>query len=210
VSGNRIALLRGINIGSRQRVSMPELRSVLEELGYGNVRTLVQSGNVVFTSRAAPATLEGKLEREIEARLGVDPKVVVRTRDELAAAIEANPFPVPANPKNLHVTFLSGEPDAEAVKKLEAADLGDDRVAFAGREIYVLYANGMGRSELAKQLGRAKLGVAATDRNWNTVTKLLEMAWIVRAATTPPIAPNRWPCHEIPGVGTRPNISVVP
>ena len=100
----------------------------------------------------------------------------MRTRDELAAAIEANPFPVPEDPKKLHVTFLAGEPDAGAVKQLEAADVGDDRIAFEGREIYIAYANGMGRSELAKQLGRAKLGVTATDRNWNTVTKLLEMA----------------------------------
>jgi uncharacterized protein (DUF1697 family) len=173
----RIALLRGINIGSRRRVSMPELRALLEALGYGDVRTLVQSGNVVFTSRAAPATLERKLEKEIEKQLGVDPKVVVRTRDELAAAIDANPFPDTANAaKNLHVTFLAGEPDAEARETLEATDFGDDRLAFHGREIYIAYEDGMGRSELAKQLGRAKLGVAATDRNWNTVTKLMEMA----------------------------------
>jgi len=176
VSANRIALLRGINVGPRQRVKMPELRELIEGLGYTDVRTLVQSGNVVFSARAAPATLEKKLETEIEKQLGVDPKVVVRTRDELAAAIEASPFDVPDDPRNLHVTFLSGEPDAAAVKKLEDADLGDDELAFLGREIYVLYANGMGRSELAKQLGRTKLGVAATDRNWNTVTKLLEMA----------------------------------
>ena len=176
MSANRIALLRGINIGPRQRVSMPDLRALIEGLGYTDVETLVQSGNVVFTSRAAPATLEKKLEEEIEKQLGVDPKVVVRTRDELAAAIEANPFAVPDDPKNLHVTFLSGKPEAAAVKELEDADLGDDELAFLGREIYILYANGMGRSELAKQLGRAKLGVAATDRNWNTVTKLLEMA----------------------------------
>lgn len=176
MSERRIALLRGINIGSRQRVSMPELRELIEGLGYTDVETLVQSGNVVLTSRAAPATLERKLEQEIEKQLGVDPKVVVRTRDELAAAIEANPFPVPKDPKNLHVTFLAGEPDADAVKKLEDADLGDDRIAFRDREIYIAYKSGMGRSELAKQLGRAKLGVTATDRNWNTVTKLLEMA----------------------------------
>jgi uncharacterized protein (DUF1697 family) len=175
VSANRVALLRGINIGPRQRVSMPELRELIEGLGYTDVETLVQSGNVVFSARAKPATLERKLEQEIEKQLGVDPKVVVRTRDELAAAIEANPFAVPADPKNLHVTFLAGEPDAAAVEKLAEADLGDDRLEFAGREIYILYVNGMGRSELAKQLARAKLGVAATDRNWNTVTKLLEM-----------------------------------
>ena len=175
MSANRIALLRGINIGPRQRVSMPELRALLEELGHTDVETLVQSGNVVFTSRAAPATLEKQLEEAIEDKLGVDPRVVVRTRDELAAAIEANPFPLPDNPKDLHVTFFSGEPDADAVAKLEATDFAPDRLSFAGREAYVLYDNGMGRSELAKQLARAKLGVAATDRNWNTVTKLLEM-----------------------------------
>jgi uncharacterized protein (DUF1697 family) len=176
VSANRIALLRGINIGPRQRVSMPELRELIEGLGYTDVQTLVQSGNVVFTARAKPATLEKKLEEEIEKQLGVDPKVVVRTRDELAAAIEANPFDVPKDPKNLHVTFLSSEPDTAAVKKLSEAHVAPDELVFAGREIYILYAKGMGRSELAKQLGRAKLGVAATDRNWNTVTKLLEMA----------------------------------
>jgi uncharacterized protein (DUF1697 family) len=175
VSANRIALLRGINIGPRQRVSMPELRALMEELGHTDVETLVQSGNVVFTSRAKPATLEQQLEQAIEERLGVDPKVVVRTRDELATAIEAHPLPVPADPKNLHVTFLSGKPAAAVREKLEAADFDPDRLRFAGREIYVLYDSGMGRSELAKQLGRAKLGVAATDRNWNTVTKLLEM-----------------------------------
>ncbi len=176
MSGNRVALLRGINIGPRQRVSMPDLRALIEGLGYTDVETLVQSGNVIFTSRAAPATLEKTLEQEIEKQLGVDPAVVVRTRDELAAAIEANPFKVPKNPKDLHVTFLSGKPDKDAVKKLEAADFPPDELKVAGREIYILYADGMGRSELAKQLGRAKLGVAATDRNWNTVTKLLEMA----------------------------------
>jgi uncharacterized protein (DUF1697 family) len=172
---NRIALLRGINIGPRQRVKMPELRALIEGLGHTDVETLVQSGNVVFTARAKPATLEKQLEEAIEAELGVDPKVVVRTRDELAAAIEANPFEVPGNPKDLHVTFLAGKPDAQARKTLEDADLAPDELKFLGREIYILYNDGMGRSELAKQLGRAKLGVAATDRNWNTVTKLLEM-----------------------------------
>jgi uncharacterized protein (DUF1697 family) len=173
---NRIALLRGINLGATNRVSMPELRALIEGLGHTDVETLVQSGNVVFTSRAKPATLETQLSKAIEEELGVSSKVVVRTRDELAAAIEANPFPVPDDPKMLHVTFLDSEPDAAAVEAIESADTDPDEVAFAGREIYVRYAKGMGRSELAKRLGKAKLGVTATDRNWNTVTKLLEMA----------------------------------
>ena len=177
MSANRIALLRGINIGPRQRVKMPELRELMEGLGHTNVETLVQSGNVVFTSRAAPKTLEKQLEEEIEKGLGVNPNVVVRTRDELAAVIEANPFPDVENAKkNLHVTFFSGEPDADVRKHLEAIDFDPDRLAFSGREVYIAYKDGMGRSELAKQLTRAKLGVVATDRNWNTVTTLLEMA----------------------------------
>ena len=172
---NRIALLRGINLGSTNRVAMPELRALIEELGHTDVATLVQSGNVVFTARAKPATLEKQLSEAIEDKLGVASKVVVRTRDELVAVIDANPFAVPDDPKNLHVTFLDGKPDAAALKKLDDAGLAPDELQLKGREIYILYANGMGRSELAKQLGRAKLGVAATDRNWNTVTKLLEM-----------------------------------
>ena len=119
---NRIALLRGINLGSTNRVSMPELRALIEELGHTDVQTLVQSGNVVFTSRAKPATLETQLAEAIEAQLGVASKVVVRTRDELAAAIEPNPFPIPDDPKMLHVTFLDGEPDAAAVEAIEQAD----------------------------------------------------------------------------------------
>ena len=170
---NRIALLRGINLGSTNRVSMPELRALLERAGHEDVQTLVQSGNVVFTSRARPASLEQQLAQAIEKELGVAAKVVVRTRDELAAAIDANPFPVPDDPKNLHVTFLDGEPDAAALEGID--DEGPDKVAVQGREIYILYEDGMGRSELAKRLGKAKLGVTATDRNWNTVTKLLEM-----------------------------------
>ena len=176
MSERRIALLRGINLGSTNRVSMPELRALVEELGHADVQTLVQSGNVVFTSRAKPATLEKQLAKAIEEQLGVAAKVVVRTRDELAAVIDANPFPdTPNAAKNLHVTFLSAEPDAETAMQLADADFGDDRLAFRGREIYIAYKDGMGRSELAKRLGRAKLGVTATDRNWNTVTKLLEM-----------------------------------
>ena len=177
MSANRIALLRGINLGATNRVSMPELRELIEGLGHKDVQTLVQSGNVVFTARAKPATLEKQLAEAIEEQLGVKSKVVVRTRDELAAVIDANPFPDTPNPKkNLHVTFFDGEPDTSVTKELEATDFGADTLAFREREVYIAYKDGMGRSELAKQLGKAKLGVTATDRNWNTVTKLLEMA----------------------------------
>ena len=156
---------------------MPELRELIEGLGYTDVQTLVQSGNVVFTARAKPATLEKKLEQEIEKQLGVDPKVVVRTRDELAAAIEANPFKVPKDPKDLHVTFLARHAGQGRREEARGPRLPARRAEVRRpRDLRPLRRTGSGRSELAKQLGRAKLGVAATDRNWNTVTKLLEMA----------------------------------
>lgn len=170
-----IALLRGINLGSRNRVSMPDLRAALEEAGYEGVETLVQSGNIVLTSAKKPATLEREIGKVV-AGLGVDCAVVVRTRDELADVIERNPFPDgPSTPKLFQVTFFSGEPPAEAVSKLVAQDYGDERVEVSGREAYAWHPNGIQKSKLARELGKA-LRAEGTARNWNTVTKLLEMA----------------------------------
>ena len=104
-----VALLRGINLGSRNRVAMPELRELLTGLGYGDVRTLVQSGNVVLTSRRSPARLERDLQREIAEGLGVDTPVIVRTRDELAEVVGLDPLgEVADNPKLYQVTFMVG------------------------------------------------------------------------------------------------------
>jgi uncharacterized protein (DUF1697 family) len=171
-----IALLRGINVGSNNRIGMGELRELLAANGYEDPRTLLQSGNVVVSSRKRPATVAGELHDLIHERFGLDIGIVVRSRDELAAAIEANPLVVPAEPKNLHVTFLSDTPDAAAAERLEAAVAAPERLVVHGREIYVLYANGMQGSPAAKLLSDAKLGAVATARNWNTVTKLLELA----------------------------------
>ena len=171
----QIALLRGINLGSRNRVSMPELRSALEEAGYEDVQTLVQSGNVVFTSSKKPATLEREIAKVVSG-LGVDCAVVVRTRDELAGAIERNPIPEGVeNPKLFQVTFFSGEPSAEAVEQLLEQDFGDERVEVVGREAYAWHPNGIQKSKLAREVGK-RLRDEGTARNWNTVTKLLEMA----------------------------------
>jgi uncharacterized protein (DUF1697 family) len=171
----RIALLRGINLGSHNRVSMPELRSALGEAGYEDVETLVQSGNIVFTSSKKPATLEREIAKVVSG-LGVDCAVVVRTRDELAEAIERNPIPEGVQtPKLFQVTFFSGEPTAEAVEKLVAQDFGDERFEVVGREAYAWHPNGIQKSKLARELGK-KLRDEGTARNWNTVTKLLELA----------------------------------
>jgi uncharacterized protein (DUF1697 family) len=171
----QIALLRGINLGARNRVSMPELRAALEAAGYEDVATLVQSGNIVLTSSKEPKTLEREIA-EVVAGMGVETAVVVRTRDELAEVVERNPIPEgPSQPKLFQVTFFSGEPAAEGVARLAEQDFSPERVEVIGREAYAWHPDGIQKSKLARELGRA-LGPDGTARNWNTVTKLLELA----------------------------------
>jgi uncharacterized protein (DUF1697 family) len=173
--GLHIALLRGINVGPHNRVSMPELRSHLGELGYGAVKTVVQSGNIVLESTARPARLEQDLRTAIADRFGVDVPIVVRTAQELAAVVDANPFPdAAADPKRFHVYFLESScPPADA-QTIEAADVAPEQVRIAGREIYAWHVNGVMGSTLSPLLTK-KLSIAATARNWNTVTKLLAL-----------------------------------
>jgi uncharacterized protein (DUF1697 family) len=174
--GRHIALLRGINLGSHNRVSMPELRAALEAAGYEDVATLVQSGNVVLSSSKKPATVGREISELVAGELGVECGVVVRTRDELAEVIERNPIPDgPSTPKLFQVTFFWEEPDAEAVARLVEQDFGSERVAVSGREVYAWHPEGIQKSRLARELGKA-LGRGGTARNWNTVTKLLALA----------------------------------
>ncbi|MGH2945729.1 MAG: DUF1697 domain-containing protein [Solirubrobacteraceae bacterium] len=173
----QIALLRGINLGPSRRVAMGELRELLNGLGYGDVRTLLQSGNVVLTSDLEPERLARALEQQIAAGLGVSAAVVVRTRDELADVVERNPLgAVATDPRRYQVSFLSGEPDPEAVREIEAVDVAPERFAVSGREIYAWHPDGIQRSPLVKLLSEQRLGVTATARNWSTVTKLLALA----------------------------------
>jgi uncharacterized protein (DUF1697 family) len=172
-----IALLRGINVGPNNRVSMPDLRAWLARDGYEDVRTLVQSGNIVLTAKGTPAKLERALSKLLADELGLNLEVVVRTRDELAEVIEHNPFPhATETPKWFQVSFLSEPPAPEVVAALEDGDFAPEEVAVRGREIYAWHPEGIQRSLLARSLTDRKLGVTATARNWNTVTKLLEMA----------------------------------
>ena len=173
----QIVLLRGINIGSRNRIAMPALREELEDAGFGDVKTYVQSGNVVLTSRAAPATVARKVERLIADRFGLDIDVVVRTRDELAEVVRRNPLgKVAKDPKRYQVSFLDAKPDPEVVRKLEGLAAGGEQLVADGREIYAWHPDGVARSKLWAALAGRGLGVTATARNWTTVTKLLELA----------------------------------
>jgi uncharacterized protein (DUF1697 family) len=173
----QIALLRGINVGSHRRIAMADLRELLTSLGFEDVKTHLQSGNVVLTSDLPNEKLERKLEQQIEAKLGVDPKVVVRTRDELEDVIARDPFAdVADDPKRYQVSFLSAEPDPERVRKISELDIAPEQFVVSGREIYAWHPDGLQRSRLAPALTDKRLGVTATARNWNTVTKLLALA----------------------------------
>jgi uncharacterized protein (DUF1697 family) len=178
-----VALLRGINVGGRNKVPMAGLRRIAGELGYTGIATYIQSGNLVFTSsQRGQDRMATDLERAIETGLGVSCAVIVLSRAQLAAAIEANPFPDEPSPKAVHAVFrqrdFTAEGTAAVARALEkAAAKGDteDEAVVVGRTLYLHLPNGMGRSELAAQLARSGAQAAGTARNWATVTKLLAM-----------------------------------
>lgn len=173
----QIALLRGINLAAKRRVAMADLRALLSDAGYRDVRTLGQSGNVVLSSDREPREVERDVEEKIAESLGLEVPTVVRTRDELAGVVARDPLgDVARDPKRYQVTFLSAEPDPQVVRRLESADVAPERVVVHGREIYAWHPEGIQRSPLAQLLTDRKLGVTATARNWSTVTKLLELA----------------------------------
>jgi uncharacterized protein (DUF1697 family) len=173
----QIVLLRGINVGSRRRVPMQRLRELLTELGYGDVSTFLQSGNVLLTSKHSGAQLEHKLERQIAAEFAPGIRIVVRTRAELAKVVTSDPLgDVATEPKRYQVSFLSAKLDPAIARELAAADVAPEQVVVSGREIYAWHPAGLQRSKLARLLTDKHLGVTATARNWNTVTKLLELA----------------------------------
>ena len=166
-----VALLRGINVGGRNKVAMADLRSVVESLGWSEVATYVQSGNVVFAAKAPEARA---LEAALQERLGVGCLVVVVSRKQLERVVEGNPWPDVADGKHLHVIFTAGKPDAKVVAAAVEKVGGDDDARIAGGTLYLHTPNGLGRSKLAVELGR-KGPKDGTARNWNTVTKLLAM-----------------------------------
>jgi len=170
-------MLRGINVGGNTPVKMDALRSLVSALGHTDVTTYIQSGNVVFRSGDATTA---KLEHGIEARLksepGVDVTVIVRTAAELLTVIRRNPFLPGADPATLYVIFLKEAPGRKAVTAIDSAHFAPDDFRLIGREIFARYPNGYGRSKMTNAYFEKALGVRGTARNWNTVTKLLQLA----------------------------------
>jgi uncharacterized protein (DUF1697 family) len=155
---------------------MAELRTLLEEAGHADVRTHLQSGNVLLSSPLSPRRLEATLERELADGLGMDVRVLVRSRRELAAVVAHDPFASVATDHSRYlVAFLSKKPAAGVVRELAAAELAPEQLLVHGREIYAWLPDGSRRSTAAKLLDERTLGVVSTARNWNTVTKLAEL-----------------------------------
>ena len=171
-----IALLRGINLGPSRRLAMADLRELLTEAGFEDVRTLLQSGNVVLSTSKKPQPAATAIEEAIEARTEMEVDVIARTAAELEKIVAADPFAdVRDDGARQFVTFLSAKPNA-AARKLLDDDFAPDRLVIAGREIYTWCPDGMRDSRLMKLLSGRKIAPIATVRNWNTVTKLAEMA----------------------------------
>jgi uncharacterized protein (DUF1697 family) len=173
-----VALLRAINVGSRNKISMADLRDVFASTGAADVTTYVQSGNVLFSSAAKSAgELEAGVEAALERRHDLRVRVLVRSAAELRKVGRGNPFAADErDPTKLHVAFLASAPARTAVRALEAEDFAPDRLRVSGRAVYFHLPAGYGRSNLQNALLERRLGVAATTRNWRTVTKLVELS----------------------------------
>jgi uncharacterized protein (DUF1697 family) len=171
-------MLRSINLGAHNRIKMPALVAVFDALGHTDVVTYIQSGNVVFKSRSKSTTaLALGIERGITQDLGLDVSVLIRSKQELADVVRANPFlAMGADVSKLHVTFLAEKPDAALVRAIETFDAGADELQAAGREVYVHCPGGYGNTKLSGTFIERRLKAVSTTRNWNTVTKLLELA----------------------------------
>jgi uncharacterized protein (DUF1697 family) len=172
-----VVFLRGINVGRNRRVPMADLRELLEGKGYSDVRTLLQSGNVVLHSPHAAAKTVEHLEKILKARFGFDIEVMVRTAAQLRKVVEADPLGTAgADPKKHMVHFLSAKPTAAALKAARDGDWGKERFELAGKELYVWMEHGLMESKLNRALSEKQLGVRATVRNWNTVLKVDQLA----------------------------------
>jgi len=173
-----VAMLRGVNVGAHNRMKMPALVTLVTELGHTDVVTYIQSGNVVFKSSSkSTGALERGIEVGIADALGLDVAVLVRSRAELAAVAEDNPFlRASVDVSKLHVTFCKAKPDAGLVRAIEAIDGGKDELRVIGREVYLHCPGGYGNTKLSGSFVEKRLRAVTTTRNWNSVTKLLELA----------------------------------
>jgi len=168
-----VALLRAVNLGARNKVPMAQLRTLLEEVGYGDVRTYIASGNILLDGPAGQAALATTLERIVADSFGVSTTVILRKPRALAATVAAHPFD---DRSETHVAFLAKRPTKAAAARLSAVDGGGDRSVLDGAHVYLQLTRGVQGSPLSAARLESLLGVPATLRNWRTVVALAELA----------------------------------
>jgi uncharacterized protein (DUF1697 family) len=173
-----IALLRAVNVGGTGVIRMADLKATCEGIGFRDVTTLLQSGNVVFRAAGSDATVAKKLADAIEAGRGFRPAIVVRTAKEIADAMCGNPFKAEetSDPSHLIVAFTATPPTAGASERIAAVKIAKERLRLGARELYVHYDGGQGTSKVTNAALERALGTPVTARNWNTVGKLLALA----------------------------------
>jgi uncharacterized protein (DUF1697 family) len=173
-----IAILRGINVSGHRIIRMEALRASLAALGFKNIRTYVQSGNVVFETDGPASGLAAKIEKRIVSDFGFDITVLTKTAKELADIVKRNPLlkDKAIDPTKLHVTFLSDDPPKNAPDLLKPLVTGGEQFRILGRAVYLYCPNGYGNTRLSNPAIEKKLSCGATTRNWNTTKTLLEMA----------------------------------
>ena len=173
-----ISLFRGINVGGHHKIKMTELKKLYEALGLKDVRTYIQSGNVVFTSDAPDITqVQQQLEESVAQTFGFHVEIITRTADELQDIIAKNPFQGQQNKESprILVMFLATIPDNTAQENLLKTYGGPEEIIFSGKEVFLYYTDGIGRSKLSNNFLEKKLKTAGTARNWNTILQLQTM-----------------------------------
>jgi uncharacterized protein (DUF1697 family) len=177
VTTTYVALLRGVNLGANRRLAMADLRRWLDDLGYGDVRTHLQSGNAIVRSDKPPAEVAREIEKRIEEETGARIPCLIRTHEELRRVLDADPFAgIATDPARYVVAFLSDRPANPRLATLDPAAYEPERWHIGEREIYLWYPNGIHDSRLNRELTDRSLGVVATARNWNTVRKLAALS----------------------------------
>lgn len=176
----KIAILRGINVGGRRKILMADLRLLFEKLGYSEVATYIQSGNVFFKSDKKSTDIEmaTEIEQAISDKYDFEVPVIVKTAEEIAQAVKENPFyqGEEANIKPLHLTFLKESPSAENLAKTKTYDYPPDKFVIKDKSVFIFCEGKYHQSKLTNNFFEKKLKVAATTRNWKTVLKLLELS----------------------------------
>lgn len=173
-----IALLRGINVSGQKQIKMSDLKTLFEATGFQNVETYIQSGNVIFSAKEkSNKIVEDKISSAIKSKLGYYVQVIVLTPEELEQVLKNNPFlKKKKDAESFYVTFLSENPSAENIKKLNAVDYSPEEFIIYGKSIYLFVPNGYGKAKLNNNFFENKLKVFGTTRNWKTVNKLFELS----------------------------------